>query len=169
MWTTYCLWRKMRYQNVENSLVKETSTVCHSSFGRYPHTVEGHYVWFSGCNEGIGPGKNFPGHYSKQAEIKWSQISPWKTNYGCLLPYPCMPSPKFSVSHKDKTFKNISGGVMYISMGNLSIAGTLVPCGLIGHIGDLLIIFFWCIVGRKRAQNLPIFEPFSFPQCIRKG
>ena len=25
-------------------LVKETSTECHSSFGRYPHTVEGHYV-----------------------------------------------------------------------------------------------------------------------------
>ncbi len=41
--------------------------------------------------------------------------------------------------------------------------------GVIGHIEDPLIILFGCIVGRKRVQNLPIFAPFSFPQCIRKG
>ncbi len=31
-------------QSVVQYLVKETSTVCHSSFGRYPHPVEGHRV-----------------------------------------------------------------------------------------------------------------------------
>ncbi len=36
----------------------------------------------------------------------------------------------------------------------------------IGNIGDPLIILFWCIVGRKRAQILDVFEHFSFPQCI---
>ena len=104
-------------------VVKETSTVCHSSFGRYTHTIEGQYVlifWVQWWR--YRPWINLICTYSKQADIKWTQISLLITSYECLLTW-CMPSPKFYLIKTIKIFTNIHFN------GNSTIESKIITTG----------------------------------------